>query len=89
MRLDKLPPDPTPEEMKILSLSHAMIYAKLKDPTDKFIVAYVFDMGYSREECAFALGVHYKTVWARINKIRETLGETYLGKNSQKSKETE
>ena len=87
MRRTKLPPDPTPEEMKIVSFAHSLIYAKLKDPTDKFIVAYVFDMGYSREECAMALGVHYKTVWARIKKIKVTLGDHYVGE--PKSKETE
>lgn len=87
MRRTKLPPDPTPEEMKIVSYAHSLIYAKLKDPTDKFIVAYVFDMGYTREECAMALGVHYKTVWARIKKIKVVLGEKYI--RDHKSKETD
>lgn len=86
MNPTKLPPDPTPEEIKIVSLAHSMIYAKLKDPTDKFIVAYVFDLGYSRHECAMALGVHYKTVWARIKKIKTVLGDAYIG---DKGKETE
>lgn len=81
-----LPPDPTPEEVKLVALAHCLIYAKLTDPTDKFIVAYVFDMGYSREECAMALGVHYKTVWSRIKKIKQILGKHY--QETQESKET-
>lgn len=82
-----LPPDPTPEEIKIVAFAHSMIYRKLKDPTDKFIVAYHFDLGYNRQETAMALGVHYKTVWARIKKIKQVLGEAYIGDDYEEGKE--
>ncbi len=73
----KLPPDPTPEEIKIIAYAKTLIYQKLPDAKDKFIVAYVFDMGYSREEAAIALGVSYKTVWERIRRIRTVLAAHY------------
>lgn len=88
MLKNNLPPDPTPEEVKIVATAHALIYSKLKDPVDKFIVAYVFDMGYPRQDCAIALGVHYKTVWARIKKIKQTLGTAYIKDDYDESKET-
>lgn len=73
-----LPPEPTPEEIRIVAYAHTLIYRKLTDPKDKFIVAYVFDMGYSRADAAIALGCSYKTVWERLKKIRAILGKHYL-----------
>lgn len=72
-----LPPDPTPEEIKIVAYAKTLVYRKLDDPKDKFIVAYVFDMGYSRQEAAMALGCSYKTVWERIKKIKVILQQHY------------
>lgn len=80
-----MPPDPTREELKIINFAHALIYSKIKDPKDKFIVAYHFDLGYTREDTAIALGCHYKTVWSRIEKIKKMLGDHY---RPPKSKET-
>lgn len=72
-----LPPDPTPEEIKLIAYAKTLIYRKLPDPKDKFIVAFVFDMGYSREEAAMALGCTYKTVWERVGKIKKILSQHY------------
>lgn len=72
-----LPPDPTPEEIKIVAYAKTLIYQKLSDPKDKFIVAYKFDMGYSYAETAMALGVTYKTVWEHVKRIKAILAEHY------------
>lgn len=73
----KLPPDLTPEEIKIIAYAKTLIYKKLKDPKDKFIVAYVFDMGYSRADAALALDCSYKTVWEHIKNIKKVLAQHY------------
>jgi len=72
-----MPPDPTVEEVKLIAYAKTLMYQKLPDPTDKFIVAFAFDMGYSQEETAIALGLTYKSVWKRIKKIRRTLSKYY------------
>ena len=72
-----LPPDPTPEEIKIVAYAKTLIYQKLPDPKDKFIVAYKFDMGYSYAETALALGVTYKTVWEHVKRIKAILKQHY------------
>lgn len=73
----RLPPDLTPEEVKILAYAKTLIYQKLTDPKDKFIVAYKFDMGYSYAETALALGVTYKTVWEHVKRIKVILKKHY------------
>lgn len=73
----KMPPDPTPEEIKIVAYAKTLVYQKLPDAKDKFIVAYVFDMGYTRQEAAIALGCSYKTVWERIKRIKTILAKHY------------
>ena len=73
----RLPPDPTPEEIKILAFGRALIYQKLPDPIDKFIVVYVFELGQDRQDAAMALGITYKAVWERIKRIRVKLAMHY------------
>lgn len=77
MSFINLPPDPTPEEIRILATGKSLIYRQLPTDTDRFIVAYVFDMGFTREETALAMGVSYKTVWSRIRKIKNHLAKYY------------
>ena len=72
-----LPPDATPEEIKILSYVATDLYRKLDDPTDKFIVAMVYELGYGKEETAHALNVSYVTFWKRCTRIKEVLAEKY------------
>lgn len=69
-----LPPDPTPEEMKMVDAVVSKVYEKLEDPADKFILAYCFHLGFGKEETARALGVSHVTVWKRIRKIKKVLG---------------
>lgn len=72
-----LPPDPIQEDYMIINAIAVALYQKLEDPTDKFIVAMVYDMGYSREDTARALGVSYVTVYKRIKVIKEVLKKEY------------
>jgi len=72
-----LPPDATPEELMILNALAVYVYQKLDNPTDKFIVAMIYDMGYSREDTARALGVSYVTVYKRDKAIKQILKKEY------------
>jgi len=72
-----LPPDATPEELMILNALAVYVYKKLDNPTDKFIVAMIYDMGYSREDTARALGVSYVTVYKRDKEIKQILKKEY------------
>ena len=72
-----MPSDPTPEEIKIVTFSKVLVYEKLEDPLDKLIVALVYELDYGKENAALAAGVHYKTVWSRIKKIKRILESHY------------
>lgn len=72
-----LPKDQTPEEVMIAQALAVNVYQKLDDISDKFIVAMVFDMGYSREDTARALGMSYVTLYSRIKEIRRKLKRRY------------
>lgn len=77
MYMKLLPPDPMPEDFMLLNAIAIALYQKLEDPTDKFIIAMVYDMGYTREDTARALGVSYVTVYKRIKVIKEVLKKEY------------
>ncbi len=68
-----LPDDVTAIEKKIINFAYANIYALTPDPIDKFIIAFMFDMGNSVQTTAVAAGLHRKTVWERSKKIRAVL----------------
>lgn len=68
-----LPEDRTPEEVKILNAIMVKIYNNLTDPTDKFILAFTFHLGYGKEDTARALGISYVAVYRRIKKIQSLL----------------
>lgn len=72
-----LPPDPTPEERKIINMLVVDLYRKLDDPVDKFILAFAFDLGYPKEDTARALDMSHVAVWKRIQKIRKLLEPSY------------
>lgn len=69
----QLPEDATPVERKIIDFAYANIYGLISDPIDKFIVAFMFDMGHTIETTAVATGLHRKTVWQRSKKIKAAL----------------
>lgn len=65
-----LPDDRTEEETKILNAIMVRIYNDLPDPTDKFILAFCFHLGFGKEDTARALGMSHVSVWKRMKKIR-------------------
>jgi hypothetical protein len=48
----------------------AYVYSQIKDPIDKFIACFVFDLGKTRKECQVAAGLSKATVWKRIKRIK-------------------
>ena len=78
----KLPNEPTPEEMEIYEImihrtsgrrGTEHLYALIDDPMDKFIMAWVFDMGHTQKSCEMALGRSKVAIWTRIKKIKRLL----------------
>lgn len=72
----KLPPDAdrtTKQLYDLICCSTAYVYRRIPDPKDKFIVAFVFEMGYSQYEAAIALGLAESNVSDRLKKVRHIL----------------
>jgi hypothetical protein len=78
----KLPVDPTPEELEIYEVmlrrtcniqGTAHLYALIDDPLDKFIMAFVFEMGHTQKSCQIAAGRSKAAIWARIKRIKRRL----------------
>lgn len=78
----KLPIDATPEEVEIYDVmvnrtsgrrGTEHLYSLIDDPIDKFIMAWVFDMGHSQKSCELAVGRSKVAIWTRIKKIRAIL----------------
>lgn len=74
----QLPEDATVEERKIANFAYANIYSLIPDPIDKFIVAFVFDLGNSVLMTAIALGLSRITVHRRTQKIKHLLENAKL-----------
>lgn len=70
-----LPSDATVVEEKIVNLAYAHLYRTLENPMDKFIVAFMFDMGNGVETTAIASGLSRKTVWAYHQRIKQMLAD--------------
>lgn len=83
MHLLQLPPDATGVEKRIVEFAYAHIYRALTDPLDKFIVAFMFDMGNTSEVTAVACGVSRTTIWSRKKKIQKMLKELNMKKQVQ------
>lgn len=80
----KLPLDTTPEEVEIYDImvrrtcinqgtSH--LYALLSDPIDKFLLAYVFELGHTRRSAQVAIHLSKAPIWRRIKRIKVVLEE--------------
>lgn len=80
-----LPPDYTPEEYEIVMYCVSDVYRHLEDPIDKFIVAFVFELGYKQDLAAKALQVSDSTISLRIKSIRAKLAKR-LHKNIRSEK---
>ena len=78
----KLPIDATPEEREIYDVmlrrtceirGTAHLYEIIPDPVDKFIMAYVFELGHTRRSAEQAIGLSKATIWKRIKRVRSIL----------------
>lgn len=66
----QLPPDASGMERRIIEYAYAHIYRAIDDPVDKFIVAFMFDLGNNVTATAIATGLHRKTIWEKHKKIK-------------------
>jgi hypothetical protein len=78
----QLPYEPTPEEVEIYEVlinrttgrrGTEHLYGLIEDPVNKFILAWVFDMGHTQKSCETAIGLSKVAIWARIKKIKAIL----------------
>ena len=69
----QLPPDASGVEKKIIEYAYAHIYRVLDDPLDKFIVAFMFDLGNNVTATAIACNLHRKTICEKKNRIQKLL----------------
>lgn len=84
----QLPPDADSLEIELYDLlvkgiyeprTSAYVYAKIKDPIDKFITCYVFDLGHTQKETQIAVGLSKVAIWRRIKKIKQQVLEHARG----------
>ncbi|GEM_PF-3287581 len=71
--LIQMPPNSTVVERKIIEFAYANVYGLIPDPIDKFIIAFMFDLGNSQQATAIATGLCRKTIWKRHKRIKEVL----------------
>lgn len=73
-----LPPDPTPEEKQLLfEWDTASLYQAVPGIMDKFIIAMVFELGYSQTITAWILGVSDGYISQRITRLKKRLQKEY------------
>lgn len=70
-----IPRDVTTDELAIIAFATAHMYALLDDPIDKFIMAMVYELGYSKYQASIALGISPPAVTMRDKKIRRIIEE--------------
>ena len=61
----------------VQSLTTVGLYANLEDPVDKFLVAYIFELGNTRKAAQEALGISKTTVWYKVKRIKRILKACY------------
>lgn len=78
----QLPHDFTPEELELFkylttgnddAIDTTSIYQMLPDPTDKFLVCYIFEAKYTRRQAEKALGLSKATIWSKLKNIRRII----------------
>lgn len=72
-----LPNDCTPEEYYFLKKSVADLYAKLSDPMDKFLLAFVYELNYTQDMAAESVNRSPGWVSQRMTKIKKILAVKY------------
>jgi DNA-directed RNA polymerase specialized sigma24 family protein len=76
--LPSLPPDPTPEERELLfEWDTTDIYQTVPGLMDKFIIAMVFELGYSQTSVAWILQVSDGYISQRIGRLKNRLKKAY------------
>lgn len=78
----QLPPDASGVERRIIEYAYAHIYRTLDDPLDKFIVAFMFDLGNNVTATSIATGLHRKTVWEKHKRIKQLLANLKVPKET-------
>lgn len=77
-----LPTNPTPEEKEIYSIMINRVYQPtdtihyyqlIDDPINKFLLAWVFEMGRTRRAAQRALGLSKATIWKRVKIIKKVI----------------
>jgi len=53
------------------------VYKVIPDPIDKFLIAYVFELGNTRKEAGEALGLSKTTIWNRLKQVRIILSKHF------------
>lgn len=72
------PSDVTAVEKKIINYAYANIYSLIPDPVDKFIVAFMFDMGNSPSITSVAIGLSRTSLFRRTKRIKYLLRNVKL-----------
>ncbi len=63
----------------------AYVYSEIKDPLDKFILLYVFELGRTQKEAEIATGLCKTTVWKRVKRIKRAIVLAYKDKRLLKN----
>lgn len=83
---DFIPKDASKDLLEFLEIMAIDTYQELYDPIDKFIVMAVYEIGYPKHEVADSLGISYKSLYERLEKIKLILNPEYKVPNHLKSK---
>jgi len=82
----RLPEDYTPIERELYDLlvrgveppNHTVeVYKLLEDPMDKFLLAFVYDLGNTRKQAEIASGLSKRTIWKRLKRVKRIVGKHY------------
>ena len=72
-----MPSDATPEEYIFLTRSVISLYEQLPEAIDKFLIAFVYELGYTQDMAAEAIGKSPGWVSQRVAVIKKSLAKNY------------
>lgn len=74
----QLPPEATPEEKSILlEWDAASLYQNIPGLMDKFIIAMVYELGYTQNTVAMCLSVSEGYISQRLSRVKKRLKKEY------------